>query len=103
MKWVKGILLTVVMLGVIAALFWQFWLKDQVDFLHIAAAFGAKQTCSCVFVAKRSLNSCLNDFTADVSAFTFVESDAAVEASLFDGRISARAEHTPGLGCALVN
>lgn len=103
MKWVKGILATLLILTVIAGVVWQFWLKDQVDFLHIAAAYGAKQTCSCVFVAERSLDSCLTDFTYDVSAFTFNVGETHAEASLFDGRISARAEHTPGLGCALVN
>ena len=102
MKWVKGILWILLTLAVLGGLVWQFWLKDQVSFMHIAVAHGAKHTCSCVFVAERSLDSCLTDFTQDLSMFTFTERESAMEVSLFEGRISARAEHTPGLGCTLV-
>ena len=101
MKVVKAILILVAVLVVMAGAVWQFWLKAQVEFAQVGTAYGAKVVCSCRFVAEREMTSCQGDFTEDVSAFTFTETDNTVTASVL-GVISNTAIFEPGLGCTLV-
>lgn len=115
MKFVKIILIVLVVLAFVAGAVWQFWLKGQVDFAKIATAYGAKQVCSCRFVAEREFESCLGDFTADVSQLDFSisashvsenglsETDNTVTASVLGGLIKDEARFMPGLGCTLVD
>ncbi len=102
MKIVKAILMIFVVIGLIFGFFWQFWLRDQLSFARLATAYGAKMVCSCRFVAGRDLQSCKGDFTVDISAFEFTETDNGVQASVLGGLISSRAVNEPGLGCAVV-
>ena len=113
MNAVKVLLITLAALIVIGAAVWQFWLKDQVEFADIASAYGAKQVCSCHFVAEREFDSCLGDFTEDISQVSFSvsssqvtengvsSSDRTVTASVLGGMIQDRARFEPGLGCTL--
>ncbi|MEM9573212.1 MAG: hypothetical protein AAF996_17220 [Pseudomonadota bacterium] len=114
MKPVKVLLFTLFALIVIGGAVWQFWLKQQVAFAQVATAYGAKQVCSCRFVAERPLQSCLGDFTENVSAVSFkvsssevtengdtVEADT-VTASVLGGLVKNRARFEPGLGCTVV-
>jgi len=113
-KPVKILLIIVLFLAVIGAGVWQVWLKPQVAFAQVATAFGAKQVCSCRFVAEREMQSCLVDFTADLSAVSFdvsssrvtengaTRSDDTVTASVLGGLIQSQARYEAGLGCALV-
>lgn len=98
---VKTLLIVLAVLGLAGAALWQVWLKDQVAFAEMATAYGAKMVCSCRFVAGRDMDSCRRDFTVDISAFTFEEGEAHVRTSVLGGLVSARAQHTPGMGCAL--
>ena len=115
MKHVKAILILLTVLAVVFGLFWQFWLKDQIAMAKVATAYGAKQVCSCLYVAGRDLDSCRTDFLQDISAISFdikqshatTETQATitvhtVKASVFGGLISDTARFEPGLGCALV-
>jgi len=115
MKLVKAILILLAVLAVVFGLFWQFWLKDQVALAKVATAYGAKQVCSCLFVAGREMESCRTDFTQDISAISFevkqsyttTEDHATitqetVRASALAGLISDTAQFEPGLGCTLV-
>lgn len=114
MKLVKVLLIVIAVLAVIAAGFWQFFLKDQIPYARVATAYGAKQVCSCLFVAKRELASCQTDFTNDVSAINFIitssrsvengqaSAEDTVTASVLGGLIKSEARFEPGLGCALV-
>ena len=113
MKPVKVLLILVAAFIVIAGAVWQFWLKGQLEFAKVATAYGAKQVCSCVFVAERDFDSCLGDFTEDVSQVSFavssseiVENGAArnddtVTAQVLGGIIKNRARFERGLGCTL--
>ena len=106
--------LIIVFVALIGAGVWQFWLKQQVAFAQVATAYGAKQVCSCRFVAERELQSCLVDFPADLSAVSFnvsssliaenrsARSDDTVTASVLGGLIQSRARYEAGLGCAVV-
>ena len=114
MNAVKVLLIILAALIVIGGAVWQFWLKDQVEFADIASAYGAKQVCSCHFVAERALESCLGDFTEDVSQISFTVSasettvdgvsarENTVTARVLGGLIQNQARYEPGLGCTLV-
>jgi hypothetical protein len=65
-------------------------------------AFGAVHVCSCVHISGRSLESCEQDFTTDMTGISFSLEGDVVRASALDGQISAEARFTPELGCALV-
>ena len=103
MRYIKGFVVTLLIVTAIAGMVWGFFLRDQVKFASIATAYGAKQVCSCRFVGERPMDSCLTDFTVDISLFSFEETEDAVTASVFGGVIASRAIHTEGLGCTLVS
>lgn len=102
MKFVKGILILLAVLAVIAGAVWQFWLKGQIEFAKVGTAYGAKMVCSCLFVAEREFDSCLGDFTTDISLFDFTETETTVTASVLGGLVKNEARFEPGLGCTLV-
>ena len=114
MKSVKALLIALLVLVMIGGGVWQFWLKQQVAFAQVATAYGAKQVCSCQFVAERELDSCLGDFTEDISAVSFSVSSSqvtqngmssqnkTVTASVLGGLIKNQARFEPGLGCTVV-
>jgi|GEM_PF-471580 len=114
MKSVKALLIALLVLVMIGGGVWQFWLKQQVATAQIATAYGAKQVCSCQFVAERDLDSCLGDFTEDISAVSFSVSSSqvtkngattqskTVTASVLGGLIRNQARFEPGLGCTVV-
>lgn len=103
MKLVKAAIVIVIMLGVLALLAWQFMIKDQIDLARVATPYGAKMVCSCRFVAERPMESCLADFTEDVSAVNFSEDGSAIRAKVLGGVVSATAVYEEGLGCTLVD
>lgn len=102
MKFVKALLVVVVVLAAIGGLVWQVWLKGQVAYARVATAYGAKMVCSCLHVAERPMESCRHDFTADVSAVSFSDSNNTTRAQVLGGLVSAEAKYEPGLGCTLV-
>lgn len=114
MKLVKVLLIAATVSALIFGAFWQFWLKDQIQFAQVGTAYSAKMVCSCRFVAERPMASCQKDFTLDLSAINFsvssslavkdgVESvDNTVIASVLGGLVKSEARYEPGLGCALV-
>jgi hypothetical protein len=103
MKLVKAFATILVLLGVAGGLVWQFHFKDQVTFARIATAYGAKMVCSCRFVAERPMDSCMRDFTTDLSMITFQETGTTIRASVLGGLVSSRASQTGAeTGCTLV-
>ena len=99
MKLVKAFAIVLVVLGVAGGLAWQFFLKDQVAYAQIATAYGAKMACSCRHVAERPMESCLTDFTVDISQITFDETADTVRASVLGGRVTKeRASSCPRPG-----
>ena len=103
MKLVKAAIVIVIMLGVLALLAWQFMIKDQIDLARVATPYGAKMVCSCRFVAERPMESCLADFTEDVSAVSFSEDGNSIRAKVLGGVVNATAVYEEGLGCTLVD
>ena len=101
MRLVKIFLVAGLFLALLAAGVWQFWLKEQRAFAQIATAYAAKQICSCRFVADRPMDSCLQDFTEDISALTIVETEQHISARAPLGLSSDQARFETHLGCVL--
>ena len=71
---------------------------------RVGTTYVAKQTCSCLFVAGRSLDSCRTDFDDEaVGSPDVVTSKSSVTVSALGGLISSRAEFEQGYGCHPVN
>lgn len=102
MKHVKALLIGVAVLAGAGVAAWHFWLREQAEFAQIASAYGAKMVCSCRFVAERPMESCLTDFTTDVSILRFNERNSTIRVSVPGGFIHSEASFSPGLGCTLV-
>ena len=78
--------------------------RDAYATARIGTVYVAKQTCSCLFVAGRSPDSCMTDYEAADVARLNVEQDASsVTVSALSGLVSARAEFDAGYGCHPVN
>lgn len=65
----------------------------------IAAGYAAKQMCSCLFVSRRTPESCQGDLTGAIALVTqwHVDGDGVVAHAL--GGFPARAEFEEGYGC----
>jgi hypothetical protein len=95
--WVAGVSLTAI---VVTSSAWA--LRGQVAYARIATAYAAKQTCSCVHVSGRSLESCVADFPEDArEAVTVVEVGDRMRASVLFGAISAEAVVDGEYGCRI--
>jgi hypothetical protein len=83
---------------------WAAWAaRDQVAYAHIATGYAAKQTCSCLNVSGRSMESCLAEYPADVRGeFEVADEGDRVRASVLFGAISAEAEYEEGYGCRII-
>jgi len=98
-RWVLLGLVVVAALAVGAAAWGS---RDQIAYARIATGFAAKQTCSCLHVSGRALESCLADFPADArGAINVTEDGDLVRASVLFGAISAEARFDEGFGCTI--
>jgi hypothetical protein len=78
--------------------------RGQIAYANIATGYAAKQTCSCLHVSGRSLDSCIADFPTDARENIRVTQDGNnVEASVLFGAISASAIYEEEYGCRIVN
>jgi hypothetical protein len=98
-KWllIVGVLVLLVGIGVWSG-------KDTYATARVGTVYVAKQTCSCLFIAKRPLDSCHTDFDMEATRSLDVSvSQHNVTVSALGGLISARAQYEPGFGCHPVN
>jgi hypothetical protein len=71
---------------------------------HIGTAYVAELTCSCLFVSKRSAQSCETDYDpVAVRPLTRVIEGQGVTVSALGHLIATRAVFEPGFGCHVVN
>jgi hypothetical protein len=71
---------------------------------RIGTAYVAKQTCSCLFVARRTPESCRTDYDPAALARLNVEPAASsVTVSALGGVVSAQAQFDAGFGCHPAN
>jgi hypothetical protein len=98
-KWllIIGVLVVLIGIGVWSG-------RDTYASARIGTTYVAKQTCSCLFVAERPLDSCRKDFDPEaVRPLDVVVSESSVSVSALGGLISARAQFEQGFGCHPVN
>ena len=73
------------------------------DLASIGAGYSAEQTCACLFIGKRTIESCMGDLDPLARKLISVHpGENTVTASGF-GVSSATARFTPGYGCTLQN
>lgn len=87
---------------VLPGLIWS--LQDQYQYARIATAYAAKQTCSCLHVSGRTLDSCLSDFPSEGQGLIDVKPEGqSVRASALFGAISASAAYEENFGCQITD
>jgi len=97
--WIGAFLAAVI---AIALTLWS--LQGEFAYARIATGYAAKQTCSCLHVSGRPLESCLADFPEDARDNVAVGvSGDQVRASVLFGAISASAVYEEGFGCRLLD
>lgn len=78
--------------------------RGQVAYAGIVTGYAAKQTCSCLHVSGRTLDSCLADFPADArNSLTIAQDGNTVRASVLFGAISSEATYQEDYGCEFTN
>jgi hypothetical protein len=78
--------------------------RDTWATAKIGTVYVAKQTCSCLFVAGRTMDSCRTDYDpAAIKPLTVEALDKGVKVSALAGLVSARSEFEPGFGCHPAN
>jgi len=102
MKLVKVLGIVIVVLALIAAGAWQFGLKDLKKDAEVGTAFAAKHVCSCLHIAERSMDMCLQDFVQPVGQLDITNEGNVTTAKAPFGLGIAKAKYEPGLGCAFV-
>ncbi len=79
-------------------------LRDQIAYAQLATSFAAKQTCSCIHVSGRDLESCLAEFPEDAQAQISVTPDGeTVRAAFLFGAVRAEAVFEDGYGCRILD
>jgi hypothetical protein len=99
----KGVAITVVVLVVIVGI--AMWAgRDTWASARLGTVYVAKQTCSCLFVAGRPMDSCRKDYEADaIKPLTIEATNDSVQVSALSGLVSAKAQFEQGFGCHPVN
>lgn len=78
--------------------------RDQLAYARIATGYAAKQTCSCLHVSGRALESCMGDFPEDArQQISVAQNGDHVRASVLFGAISAEAVFEPEYGCRILD
>lgn len=99
-RWIWLVVL-IVMLAAVGGGAWAS--RDQVAYAHIATGYAAKQTCSCLHVSGRTMESCLADYPEDARRSITVTSEGDnVSASVLFGAIRSEATFDGEYGCRIV-
>jgi hypothetical protein len=97
--WIGGVSLAAI---VIASIGWA--MRGQIAYARIATSYAAKQTCSCLHISGRTMDSCIADFPEDArDAVTVTQDGDRVHASVLFGAIGADAVHDGEYGCRVVD
>jgi hypothetical protein len=98
-SWRKWLLVALAGVVVVTAIAWRTFRVS--DLLYIGTGYVAQQTCACLFVAGRTLDSCMNDLEPLARRTISVHTgDNEVNATSF-GVASATSRYEKGFGCSL--
>lgn len=98
--WIVGALVIVALLAVGGA----YAARDPVAYARIATGYAAKQTCSCLHVSGRTLESCMAEFPQEARGrFAVAANGHRVRASVLFGAIRSDAEYEDGYGCRILD
>jgi hypothetical protein len=99
-KWVLVGAAVLVTAGAVAA-----WIgRGTYQTAQLGTVYVAKQTCSCLFVARRKIDSCKTDYDpAAIEPLSLDIGPSSVTVSAFGGWLSARSEFEEGYGCHPAN
>lgn len=79
-------------------------LRDDLAYAKLATGYAAKQTCSCLHISGRTLDSCMADFPADARSMISINQDEnTVRASVLFGAVSAEAIYDEEFGCTFTD
>lgn len=99
----KGLLIGIVIVVAIVGIA-VFFGRDAWATARIGTVYVAKQTCSCLFVAGRPMDSCRTDYDpAAIKPLTVEKLEQGVKVSALAGLVSAQAQFEPGFGCHPAN
>ena len=97
--WIGGLIFAAI---VLSSVVWS--MRDDVAYAQIATGYAAKQTCSCLHISGRPIDSCVAEFPEEARrAITLTEDGDTVRASVLFGAVSATARYEEGYGCALID
>mgnify|MGYP001191662659 FL=1 len=78
--------------------------REPYTYARMATGYAAKETCSCLHVSGRPLESCLAEFPQEARRnVTVTPTGNRVRASVLFGAVSANAEYEDGYGCRLLD
>jgi hypothetical protein len=97
----KRILVVIVLLIVGGAVAWRTLRLS--DLAQIGAGYAAEQTCACVFVAGRTLDSCVHELDPMAQRLVLVRAGTDEVTARAFGVAHATARYQPGFGCSLQN
>jgi hypothetical protein len=98
----KGLIAIIVLVVLVGAA--MFFGRDTWTTAKLGTVYVAKQTCSCLFVAGRSEDSCRTDYDpAAIKPLTVEKQEQGVKVTALGGIVSAQAQFEPGFGCHPAN
>ena len=78
--------------------------REPYVYARAATAYAAKQTCSCLHVSGRTMDSCMAEFPQDARGqFSVTSTGNTVHAGVLFNAISADAVYEEEYGCRLLN
>ena len=100
-RWI-WLAVVLVVVGGLGGIVWA--LRGEVAFAQIGTGYAAKQTCSCLYVSNRTMESCMAEFSPEQRRNFAVTADGdEVRASVLFGAISADARYEENYGCQLLD
>jgi hypothetical protein len=98
----KGVIALVVLVAIVGAA--MYFGRDTWTTAKLGTVYVAKQTCSCLFVAGRPMDSCRTDYDpAAIKPLTVEKLQNGVKVTALGGIVSAQAQFEQGFGCHPAN
>ena len=98
----KGLIAIIVLVVLVGAA--MFFGRDTWTTAKLGTVYVAKQTCSCLFVAGRPMDSCRTDYDpAAIKPLTVEKLEHGVKVTALGGIVAAQAEFVQGFGCHPAN